>query len=78
MGGNTADINSVLYAATGTASDVNESMISTGSKSSIGASSTTSSEVDAMNMTTLSDTHEYTASSFIQATKDRNVLEERE
>ena len=78
MGGNTADINSVLYATSsnGGGYDVNESMMSMESKNST-ASSTASSEMDALNVTTLSDTHEYTASSFIQATKFRNVLDER-
>eukprot|EP00984_Skeletonema_dohrnii_P030345 scaffold21743_cov144-Skeletonema_dohrnii-CCMP3373.AAC.11 len=78
MGGNTAEINSVLYATSSGAGgyDVNESMMSMESKSSA-ASSTASSEMDALNVTTLSDTHEYTASSFIQATKFRNVLDER-
>ena len=73
MGANTADINSVLYATSG---DVNESMMSMESKNSI-ASSSASTESDILNVTTLSDTHEYTASSFIQATKFRNVLDER-
>ena len=78
MGGNTADINSVLYAASSAGYDANESMMSMESKSSsVGESSTASSDMDALNVTTLSDTHEYTASSFIQATKYRNVLDER-
>jgi hypothetical protein len=76
MGGNTADINSVLY-ATSSGYDVNESMMSMESKSSAASSNASSDMDDALNVTTLSDTHEYTASSFIQATKFRNVLDER-
>eukprot|EP00970_Alexandrium_tamarense_P004511 scaffold759_cov290-Alexandrium_tamarense.AAC.47 len=69
--GGTAEIASIY-------GDVNTSVLSVASNASgQSGASASSSEIDLMNVTTLSDTHELSTSNFILNAKMRNLMEER-